>query len=1181
MSWWILAAAVLLVTATARAESPGPMRFSVTETAGRPGPRLATVSFPFAPGEVQDLAAARLTGPGGTIPAQVRVLNRHAGGSVRRALVRFVWDPVANAAAEFALEPAEPPGAGQVKSATADAMALSSGPRAVATDGMSVILLRGEVPECRVTFHGLDYPLRFLGPEVTVIEDGPWFSWVALAWYGGPWNVTCEVQADALGQVRLTSRLRRTTGGPTAVPLFGLELAGLAPELSTATPQKLPFSAVVADGPRVLRFGSGPAATVVQFPDGPQIRQGRLAVEAVDGRARLALVRDASLDQSVADEHKQFHEGQERAVEVLLPPPGRPPLTCAATIPTQRRCVAVMGEAPVAYGGLRRVRQLNSERAMKLVCRDGDQYGDVTTSVNRHDPRWSITGLTRIDTGLDMIEDYYHGGDARLRDLAVGWAENWVSLKQYRGWDANSYGGERYTMAHWQYVPSYGQKGIMMIAYAFEETGDPRYREAALSFAERVVQQLKTRAFVAGTGTGPTSIGGDANIRPGYLGRDLVLMYRWTGNRDYLDAARRIFHGLALLRTGDHGLLREGYGDPYSPFERLVTGTDLGVTEDNSDHLKPYILEYLLEGAQYVYEETRDAVARATMVCLSEFMLDAMQSGGFWNYAQRHAAEGNSVGHMTIEIANGLLKSYQLTGDRRYRDAAFNSFHCTIKAFDTYGSLLQGVFPPADRTYFYPGDHCDLDFYRGTVGLDNITRDETGYLFCALDRMLRIDPQADALLLSPVTEPRHRWLVEQVPIAGGDFVKEQGHNTIARVDFGRDGDRESGGKSELVLLEDGRPLGPAHSLHQAIRDQGQGRYSHWTRTSLYFSSSDHTDPLTNGRRYTWYFGDPASIPVAAEQHVLPTVAQPWAARRPHPAVDLYQRGLTAEREQRWADAVAVWEEVLRQWPDSAPELYRQVDLWRQAGDPAAMADTCRRFLGTFRNHDRAPEVSLTLVTYLLAGGQQPEARKLLEEAGARYGESPWGEEARVRLWRELGLGAAPEHVVHAVPGTTPRPQPLTALRASDGLPSPTHPQVGAAYDDRNLYLRLVLPVGAWPSPDAQEAVRLFLDPHGAMTSYQVYVIASTGRQEERPAMWHNRQQGYVVGEGWTARVERLPDGWTAELTLPFAKLGFQPEPGRHTWRFGYRWDSLSGMKFWRPSLPLHTRPHDCGWLVFD
>ena len=55
-------------------------------------------------------------------------------------------------------------------------------------------------------------------------------------------------------------------------------------------------------------------------------------------------------------------------------------------------------------------------------------------------------------------------------------------------------------------------------------------------------------------------------------------------------------------------------------------------------------------------------------------------------------------------------------------------------------------------------------------------------------------------------------------------------------------------RSRLELLEDNVPLGPAHSLHQRIRETGRGSYSHWSGSVL-FSSSDGTDPRTNGRHY--------------------------------------------------------------------------------------------------------------------------------------------------------------------------------------------------------------------------------------------------------------------------------------------------------------------------------------------
>jgi hypothetical protein len=54
--------------------------------------------------------------------------------------------------------------------------------------------------------------------------------------------------------------------------------------------------------------------------------------------------------------------------------------------------------------------------------------------------------------------------------------------------------------------------------------------------------------------------------------------------------------------------------------------------------------------------------------------------------------------------------------------------------------------------------------------------------------------------------------------------------------------------SRLVVLEDERPLGPAHATHDTIRHSGMGAYSHW-QGQLYLSTSDGSDPNANGRSY--------------------------------------------------------------------------------------------------------------------------------------------------------------------------------------------------------------------------------------------------------------------------------------------------------------------------------------------
>jgi hypothetical protein len=55
-------------------------------------------------------------------------------------------------------------------------------------------------------------------------------------------------------------------------------------------------------------------------------------------------------------------------------------------------------------------------------------------------------------------------------------------------------------------------------------------------------------------------------------------------------------------------------------------------------------------------------------------------------------------------------------------------------------------------------------------------------------------------------------------------------------------------QSRYVMMEDAIQVGPAHAHHETIREVGRGCWSHWGQFIL-FSSSDGTDPRTNGRKY--------------------------------------------------------------------------------------------------------------------------------------------------------------------------------------------------------------------------------------------------------------------------------------------------------------------------------------------
>jgi hypothetical protein len=58
-------------------------------------------------------------------------------------------------------------------------------------------------------------------------------------------------------------------------------------------------------------------------------------------------------------------------------------------------------------------------------------------------------------------------------------------------------------------------------------------------------------------------------------------------------------------------------------------------------------------------------------------------------------------------------------------------------------------------------------------------------------------------------------------------------------------------RSTILIYEDDRRLGPAHSNHADVGSVGRGRFSHYrNKNSIFlFSSSDNTDPRTNRRAY--------------------------------------------------------------------------------------------------------------------------------------------------------------------------------------------------------------------------------------------------------------------------------------------------------------------------------------------
>jgi SAM-dependent methyltransferase len=132
------------------------------------------------------------------------------------------------------------------------------------------------------------------------------------------------------------------------------------------------------------------------------------------------------------------------------------------------------------------------------------------------------------------------------------------------------------------------------------------------------------------------------------------------------------------------------------------------------------------------------------------------------------------------------------------------------------------------------------DFCQRELGLDLVNSStgeaNTEYLFCRRSRnphWARIDGMRRQQPLDP-------------PFAKLDgFAYVSALPGLAAIADGNEAPR----RSQLMLYEDGRPLGLGHSLHAHIVKYGGGRFSHWG-DNLYFSAADNSDPNGNGRLYT-------------------------------------------------------------------------------------------------------------------------------------------------------------------------------------------------------------------------------------------------------------------------------------------------------------------------------------------
>jgi hypothetical protein len=180
----------------------------------------------------------------------------------------------------------------------------------------------------------------------------------------------------------------------------------------------------------------------------------------------------------------------------------------------------------------------------------GDDWGNVTQYTDGKDAGLPF-GMNWLNHCAAIFEEACRSGDRRRRQAAVNWCDNFHGLSIW--WGLERQGGTRYNNLlamgrtpldddrhfMWRSNESvdFCTKGYRSFLLAYEETGDPRHREALAA------QLAYARQFVHADRGEARNIG-DVD--------DFVRLYRDTGDIRHRDEALRLFRELRTkLSAGD------------------------------------------------------------------------------------------------------------------------------------------------------------------------------------------------------------------------------------------------------------------------------------------------------------------------------------------------------------------------------------------------------------------------------------------------------------------------------------------------------------------------------------------------------------------------------------------------------------------------------------------------------
>ena len=685
----VLAVAWMISAAQAVAEG---VRFTVTNPASVAVRTVARVALPLPTGMFPEAPPSQAVVGGKIMPVQARVITRHPDGSVRRVMLAI---PVVLGARE-SVEGLYAPGRGPAKKASLPPLVVAAGPWRVVPTMDRVVLRSAEGKDLAwVEPFG---PAAGTATAVTLIEDGPHHVWLRYDRSGEQWGRQVDVRVSSSGEIRLSHRIQAKLVGDHWTPDFGWRLSAPSAR-GTHLPAAARFLGRDPDG-RFVDDANGDLVAELALADGSAVsvanplalrqNRGRFEASAADGAVLVVSNRNEPV-QDLEAEGLMIQEGAWRFSELVIVPGGRATLAATLDAPVYGHAAWQAYDAVYHTGPPLRLQHpvlRTCVEKMVLALQDmqmkGDDLGSMPWSWSPGRKRPGYTSAVRLNHSLYVWEDWFRGGDPRLRTVAHDWCRNYRDLGMYWGPNPAFLGACRRGNA-WRDKPGHGpgtfnprfsnspifvHKGWSNFWLMYEETGDPRYRQAALAAAEwSIAHQHAGRSYTRTIG----------------VVADAVKMAEYTGDDKHLANAVRLWETFQPTQGPD--LLFTESGKP-------AVGNDLYIGKDalgyRTPFVKPYIVQYATNALPLLLRHTpEDGRLRQTVLALNDWMARVQQPGGGWGYPHPAAAGAR----WNLEYTHGILLAYEVEPKAAYLDAAARILRPTVQLCELHGWPASGLNP--------------------------------------------------------------------------------------------------------------------------------------------------------------------------------------------------------------------------------------------------------------------------------------------------------------------------------------------------------------------------------------------------------------------------------------------------------------------------------------------------------